>query len=146
MAENGDKVPVPTDQPTEEERGWREVADRWREVGQRVRDLSERLATAFREGWAVEEMTEKEARGVADQLRGLGERMDRAVDSVREEAKRPETKARAKETMYKTRAASRDLFEELEETLNEGLEDLNRRVDEVLARRKKEEGESGDEG
>lgn len=135
----GEKIPVHVEGAGtgEEDRGWREVTDRWRQVGRRVRDLGERLATAFRSGWEVEELAGSEARGVADQLRALGERMERAVDSVKDEAKRPDTKTRARETMSATKEASRELLEELEETLNEGLEDLNRRVDEVLEKRKR---------
>ena len=141
MNEKSENIPVHVDRPEEpEEGGWREVAQHWRGVGKQVLGLSERLASAFKMGWQVEEMTEREARGVAEGLRALGERMERAVEAVREEAKKAETKSQAKETATSTRKASREFFSELEETLNEGFQDLNRRIDEVVKKRRTKKG------
>ncbi|UCC73951.1 MAG: hypothetical protein JSV86_05175 [Gemmatimonadota bacterium] len=131
-----EKLPMKSEEPTEEERTWRAVAQRWKEVGKQVKDLGERLGVAFKEGWATDEVSEEETRKLADRLRELGEKMDRAVDSVREEAKHPETKAAAKETWSATRGASTDLLDELRETLSEGLEEVNKRVDDLMRKRK----------
>ncbi len=131
-----DRLPMKPEQPAEEERGWREVAERWKEVGKQVKDLGDRLGSAFKEGWATDEVSEEETRKLADRLRELGERMDRAVDAVREEAKHPDTKAVAKDTWSATRGASTDLLDELRETLSEGLEEVNKRVDDLVKKRK----------
>ncbi len=137
-----EKLPMPTEQPAEEERTWRDVAQRWKEVGKQVKDLGERLGSAFREGWTTDEVTEEETRKLADRLRELGDRMDRAVDAVREEAKQPDTKAvPAKETWGATREASTDLLDELRETLSEGLEEVNKRVDDLMKKRKEKKAE-----
>ncbi len=138
-----EKLPMKSDQPTEEERSWRDVAERWKEVGKQVKDLGDRLGSAFKEGWATDEVSEEETRKVVDRLRELGEKMDRAVDSMREEAKQPDTKAAAKETWDATRGASTELLDELRETLSEGLKEVNKRVDDLVQKRKgkKEEAE-----
>ncbi|MGD2216807.1 MAG: hypothetical protein PVJ64_08620 [Gemmatimonadales bacterium] len=137
-----EKLPMKSDQPAEEERSWRDVAERWKEVGKQVKDLGDRLGSAFKEGWATDEVSEEETRKVVDRLRELGEKMDRAVDSLREEAKQPDTKAAAKETWTATRGASTDLLDELRETLSEGLSEVNKRVDDLVQKRKaKKEGE-----
>jgi len=54
-----EKLPMPTEQPADEERTWRDVAQRWKEVGKQVKDLGERLGSAFREGWTTDEVTEE---------------------------------------------------------------------------------------
>ena len=131
-----EKLPMKSDQPTEEERTWREVAGRWKEVGKQVKDLGDRLGSAFKEGWATDEVSEEETRKVVDRLRELGEKMDRAVDSMREEAKQPDTKAAARETWDATRGASTELLDELRETLSEGLQEVNKRVDDLVQKRK----------
>lgn len=137
-----EKLPMKSDQPTEEDRSWRDVAERWKEVGKQVKDLGDRLGSAFKEGWATDEVSEEETRKVVDRLRELGEKMDRAVDSMREEAKQPETKAAAKDTWNATRGASTDLMDELRETLSEGLKEVNKRVDDLVKKRKeKKQGE-----
>ncbi|UCF19119.1 MAG: hypothetical protein JSU87_14495 [Gemmatimonadota bacterium] len=136
-----EKLPMKTDQPAEEERTWRDVAQRWKEVGKQVKDLGERLGVAFKEGWATDEVTEEETRKLANRLRELGERMDRAVDSVRAEAKAPETKAAAKGTWSATRDASSELLDELRATLSEGLEEVNKRVDDMMKKRKEKKAE-----
>lgn len=120
----------------EEERTWRDIAQRWKQVGGQVRELGERLGGAFREGWDTDEVSEEETKRLAERLRELGERMDRAVDSVRTEARSPTTKARAKDTMQATRTASTALLAELQETLNEGLAEVNKRVDDMVKRRR----------
>jgi anion-transporting ArsA/GET3 family ATPase len=131
-----EKLPMKSEQPAEEERTWRDVAERWKEVGKQVKDLGDRLGSAFKEGWATDEVSDEETRRVVDRLRELGEKMDRAVDSMREEAKQPETKAAAKETWDATRGASTDLMDELRETLTEGLKEVNKRVDDLVKKRK----------
>jgi hypothetical protein len=131
-----EKLPMKSEQPAEEERSWRDVAGRWKEVGKQVKDLGDRLGSAFKEGWATDEVSDEETRRVVDRLRELGEKMDRAVDSMREEAKQPETKAAAKETWDATRGASTDLMDELRETLTEGLKEVNKRVDDLVKKRK----------
>ncbi len=135
-----EKLPMKSDQPAEEERTWRDVAERWKEVGKQVKDLGDRLGSAFKEGWATDEVSEEETRKVVDRLRELGEKMDRAVDSMREEAKQPETKAAAKETWDATRGASTELLDELRETLSEGLQEVNKRVDDLVQKRKARKG------
>lgn len=136
-----EKLPMKSEQPAEEERSWRDVAQRWKEVGKQVKDLGERLGSAFREGWTTDEVTEEETRKLADRLRELGERMDRAVDAVREEARQPGTKAAARETWGATREASTDLLDELRETMSEGLEEVNKRVDELMMKRREKKAE-----
>lgn len=131
-----EKLPMKSEQPAEEERSWRDVAERWKEVGKQVKDLGDRLGSAFKEGWATDEVSEEETRKVVDRLRELGEKMDRAVDSMREEAKQPDTKAAAKETWDATRGASNELMDELRETLTEGLKEVNKRVDDLVQKRK----------
>jgi gas vesicle protein len=131
-----EKLPMKSEQPAEEERSWRDVAGRWKEVGKQVKDLGDRLGSAFKEGWATDEVSDEETRRVVDRLRELGEKMDRAVDSMREEARQPETKAAAKETWDATRGASTDLLDELRETLTEGLKEVNKRVDDLVKKRK----------
>jgi gas vesicle protein len=131
-----EKLPIKSEEQAEEERTWRDVAGRWKEVGKQVKDLGDRLGSAFKEGWATDEVSEEETRKVVDRLRELGEKMDRAVDSVREEAKQPETKAAAKETWSATRGASTELLDELRETLSEGLKEVNKRVDDLVQKRK----------
>jgi anion-transporting ArsA/GET3 family ATPase len=131
-----EKLPMKSDQPAEEDRTWRDVAERWKEVGKQVKDLGDRLGSAFKEGWATDEVSEEETRKVVDRLRELGEKMDRAVDSMREEAKQPETKAVAKETWDATRGASTEFLDELRETLSEGLREVNKRVDDLVQKRK----------
>jgi hypothetical protein len=135
-----DKLPMKPEQPAEQERTWRDVAQRWKEVGQQLKDLGERLGSAFREGWATDAVTEEESRKVAARLRELGERLDRAVDAMRGEAKQPDTKAKAKETMKATREASTVLLGELQETLADGLAEINKRVDELVKKRKEGKG------
>jgi anion-transporting ArsA/GET3 family ATPase len=130
-----EKLPMKSEQPAEEERSWRDLAERWKEVGKQVKDLGDRLGSAFKEGWATDEVSDEETRRVVDRLRELGEKMDRAVDSMREEAKQPETKAAAKETWDATRGASTDLMDELRETLTEGLKEVNKRVDDLVKKR-----------
>jgi hypothetical protein len=131
-----EKLPIKSEEQTEEERTWRDVAGRWKEVGKQVKDLGDRLGSAFKEGWATDEVSEEETRKVVNRLRELGEKMDRAVDAVREEAKQPGTKAAAKETWSATRGASTDLLDELRETLSEGLKEVNKRVDDLVQKRK----------
>jgi anion-transporting ArsA/GET3 family ATPase len=131
-----EKLPMKSDQPADEDRSWRDVAERWKEVGKQVKDLGDRLGSAFKEGWATDEVSEEETRKVVDRLRELGEKMDRAVDSMREEAKQPETKAAAKDTWDATRGASTELLDELRETLSEGLKEVNKRVDDLVQKRK----------
>jgi anion-transporting ArsA/GET3 family ATPase len=131
-----EKLPMKSDQPADEDRSWRDVAERWKEVGKQVKDLGDRLGSAFKEGWATDEVSEEETRKVVDRLRELGEKMDRAVDSMREEAKQPETKAAARETWDATRGASTELLDELRETLSEGLKEVNKRVDDLVQKRK----------
>ena len=131
-----EKLPMQVDQPEDEERTWREIAQRWKEVGKQVKDLGERLGTAFKEGWDTETVSEEEVSGLRDRLRELGERMDRAVDSLRDEAKQPETKAAAKQTWGATREASNQLMTELQESLTEGLQEVNKRVDDMVKRRR----------
>ncbi len=130
-----EKLPVKTEQE-EEERTWRDVAQSWKKVGKEVKELGERLSSAFREGWETDAVTDEEARRLADRLKQLGEKMARAVDSVREEAKDPDTRAKAKQTMKSTRAASTDLLGELQETLTEGFAEVNKRVDDLVKKRK----------
>lgn len=133
-----DQLPMKSEHAAEdeEERSWRDVAQRWKQVGQQVRNLGERLGGAFREGWETDEVAEEETKRLAERLRELGERMDRAVDSVRDEARAPGTRAKAKETMYTTRQASTELLSELQETLNEGLAEVNKRMDDMIRRRR----------
>ncbi|MGD2152769.1 MAG: hypothetical protein PVG79_05835 [Gemmatimonadales bacterium] len=131
-----EKLPMKSEEQAEEERTWRDVAQAWKEVGKQVKDLGDRLGSAFKEGWATDEVSEEETRKVVDRLRELGEKMDRAVDAVREEAKQPDTKAAAKETWSATRGASTDLLDELRETLSEGLQEVNKRVDDLVQKRK----------
>jgi len=83
----------------------------------------------------------EETRKLADRLRELGERMDRAVDAVRAEAKQLDTKAAAKDTWSATRGASTELLDELRETLSEGLEEVYKRVDDLVKSRKEKKGE-----
>jgi gas vesicle protein len=134
-----EKLPMQIDQP-EEERTWRDVAQRWKEVGEQVKDLGDRLGAAFKEGWDTETVSEEEAGRLRDKLRELGEKMDRAVDSIREEAKQPDTKAAAKETWGATREASTQLMVELQDTLSEGLSEVNKRVDDLMKKRKEKKG------
>jgi len=131
-----EKLPMKSEEQAEEERTWRDVAQAWKEVGEQVKDLGDRLGSAFKEGWATDEVSEEETRKVVDRLRELGEKMDRAVDAVREEAKQPDTKAAAKDTWSATRGASTELLDELRETLSEGLQEVNKRVDDLVQRRK----------
>ena len=131
-----EKLPMQVDQPEDEERTWREIAQRWKDVGKQVKDLGERLGTAFKEGWDTDTVSEEEVSGLRDRLRELGERMDRAVDSLRDEAKQPETKAAAKQTWGATREASTQLMAELQESLTEGLQEVNKRVDEMVQKRR----------
>ncbi len=130
-----EKLPMQVDQP-EEERSWREIAQRWKEVGKQVKDLGERLGSAFKEGWDTDTVSEEEVSGLRDRLKELGERMDRAVDSLRDEAKQPETKAAAKQTWGATREASTQLMAELQESLTEGLQEVNKRVDDMVKKRR----------
>jgi hypothetical protein len=130
-----EKLPMKREQQ-DDDRTWRDVAQRWKEVGKQVKDLGDRLGSAFKEGWATDEVSEEESRRVAARLRELGEKMERAVDSVREEAKQPDTKAHAKETWGATREASTELLSELQETLSEGLSEVNKRVDDLMKKRK----------
>jgi hypothetical protein len=132
-----EKLPMKSDQPVEEDRTWRDVAQNWKEVGKQVKELGERLGSAFKEGWSTDEVSEAETRKVAERLRELGEKMDRAVDAVREEAKQPDTKAVAKDTWGATRNASTELLDELRETLSDGLKEVNKRVDDIVQKRKK---------
>jgi gas vesicle protein len=136
-----EKLPMKSEQPAEEDRTWREVAQRWKEVGKQMKDLGERLGMAFREGWDTEVVSEEEARRLRDKLRELGEKMESAVDAVREEAKQPDTKAAAKETLGTAREASTVLMAELQETLSEGLQEVNKRVDELVKRRRAKKAE-----
>ena len=138
-----EKLPMQVDQPEDEERTWREIAQRWKEVGKQVKDLGERLGTAFKEGWDTETVSEEEVSGLRDRLRELGERMDRAVDSLRDEAKQPETKAAAKQTWGATREASNQLMTELQESLTEGLQQVNKRVDDMVKRRREKKPTEG---
>jgi hypothetical protein len=141
-----EKLPVKSDQP-DEDKAWKDIAAQWKEIGKQVVDLGDRLGTAFKEGWDTETVSEEEAKRFRDKLRELGEKMEGAADKVVEEAKAPETKAHAKETMEATKAASADLFGELRESLSEGLQEANKRVDELVQKRKqkKEEGEQTEE-
>lgn len=131
-----EQLPIKSDQPAEEERTWRDVAQRWKEVGKQMVDLGERLGVAFKEGWATDEISEEEEKRLRDRLRALGERMDKAVDRVREETKQPDTKAAAKDTWDKTRGASSLLMSEMQESLSEGLKEINQRIDELSKKRK----------
>lgn len=131
-----EKLPMQVDQPEEPDRSWRDVADRWKEVGKQVRDLGERLGSAFKEGWETETVSDEEMTRLRDRLRELGEKMDRAVDSVRAEVKQPETKDAAKQTWGATRTASSELMAEVQDTLSESLSELNKRVDEFVQKRK----------
>jgi len=137
-----EKLPVKSDMP-EEDKTWKDIAAQWKEIGKQVVDLGDRLGTAFKEGWDTETVSEEEAKRFRDKLRELGEKMEGAADKVVEEAKAPDTKAHAKETMEATKAASADLFGELRESLTEGLQEANKRVDELVKKRKekKQEGE-----
>jgi len=130
-----EKLPMQVDQP-EEERTWGEIAQRWKDVGKQVKDLGERLGSAFKEGWDTDTVSEEEVSGLRDRLKELGERMDRAVDSLRDEAKQPETKAAAKQTWGATREASTQLMAELQESLTEGLQEVNKRVDDMVKKRR----------
>jgi predicted nucleic acid-binding Zn-ribbon protein len=130
-----EKLPMQVEQPEDDDRSWREIAQRWKEVGKQVKDLGERLGTAFKEGWDTETVSEEEVSGLRDRLRELGERMDRAVDSLRGEAKDPGTKAAAKQTWGATREASNQLMTELQESLSEGLREVNKRVDDIVKKR-----------
>lgn len=138
-----EKLPMKTEGEPEQERSWREVAQRWKDVGKQVRDLGERLGTAFKEGWETDEMAQEESRKLADRLRELGERMDRAVDSVKDETRDPQTRAAAKETVRVTREASTEFLDELRETLSEGLEEVNKRVDELSRKRREKKEKTG---
>lgn len=131
-----EKLPAVTEQP-EEDRGWRDVAQSWKRVGKQVKELGDRLSVAFREGWTTDQIEEAEAKALGEKLRALGERLDRAVDSMREEAKQPGTKAHAKETLSSTKSASSEFFDELQTTLSDGFEEVNKKVDDLLAKRKK---------
>ncbi len=138
-----EKLPVKSDQP-DEERTWKDIAAQWKEIGKQVVDLGDRLGTAFKEGWDTETVSEEEAKRFSDKLRELGQKMESAADKVVDEAKAPETKAQAKETVEATKAASADLFGELQESLSEGLQEVNKRVDELVKKRK--EQKEGGEG
>lgn len=131
-----EKVPATMEQP-EEERSWREVAQNWKRVGKAMKDLGDRLGSAFREGWTTEELDESDTKDLREKLRALGDRLDRAVESVRGEAKDPKTKAHAKATVQATKEASAVLLEELQETLSEGLDEVNKKVDELMEKRRK---------
>lgn len=135
-----EKVPATTEQPEEEERSWRDVAQSWKRVGKAVKDLGDRLGSAFKEGWETEELDETDTKDIREKLRALGDRLDRAVESARGEAKDPRTKAHAKATVQATKEASTAFMEELQETLSEGLEEVNKKVDELLEKRRKKEG------
>jgi len=136
-----EKLPVKSDQP-DEDKTWKDIAAQWKEIGKQVVDLGDRLGSAFKEGWDTENVDEEEAKRFKDKLRELGEKMESAADKVVEEAKTPETKAHAKETMEATKAASADLFSEVQESISEGLQEVNKRVDEMVKKRKeKKEGE-----
>lgn len=130
-----EKLPMQVDQPEEPDRSWGDIAQRWKEVGRQVKDLGERLGTAFKEGWDTETVSEEDVGGLRDKLKELGEKVDRAVDSMREEAKQPETKAAAKDTWGATQKASTELMAELQETLTEGLQEVNKKVDELVKKR-----------
>lgn len=138
-----EKLPMKTEGEREQERTWRDVAQRWKDVGKQVRDLGDRLGSAFREGWATDEIAQEETRRLADRLRELGERMDRAVDSVRVETRDPETRAAARETVRVTREASTEFLDELRQTLSEGLEEVNRRMDDIAQKRRQKKEEEG---
>ncbi len=136
-------LPIPTGE-TVEERTWRDVAENWKKVGKQVKDLGDRLSSAFSEGWATDEIDKEESKAVADKLRALGDKLNSAVDAMREEAKEPDTKAQAEATVRATKHASGELFSELQETLSEGLEEVNKKIDDMRERRKKKQ-EDADE-
>jgi hypothetical protein len=131
-----EKLPIKSDQPQDDERNWKDVAARWKEVSKQMLDLGDRLGSAFKEGWATDEVAEEEERRMKEKLKQLGLRMDKAIDSMREEAKTPETKAAAKETWGATRKASTELMGELQESVSEGLKEINKRVDDLMQKRK----------
>ncbi|NIR43209.1 MAG: hypothetical protein GWN99_04665 [Gemmatimonadetes bacterium] len=137
-----EQLPIKSEAAAEEERTWRDVAQRWKDVGKQMVDLGERLGVAFKEGWGTDEMTEEEEKRLRDRLRKIGERMDKAVDRVRVEAKEPDTKAAARETWDATRDASSQLMSEVQDSLSEGLKEINKRIDDMSKKRKaKQEGE-----
>jgi cob(I)alamin adenosyltransferase len=135
-----EKLPMEIEQP-EEERTWRDVAQRWKEIGKHLADLGERLGSAFKEGWDTETVSEEEVKRLKDRLRELGQKMESAADSVVSEAKAPETKAKAKRTVKATREASVQMFGELQESLNEGLQEINKRFDDVVKKRKEKKSQ-----
>lgn len=137
-------LPTPTGETVDEERTWRDVAENWKKVGKQVADLGDRLSSAFREGWSTDEIDEEESKAVADKLRALGDKLNNAVDAMREEAKEPETKAQAKATVRATKHASSELFSELQETLSEGLEDVNKKIDDIRAKRRQKTKEKSE--
>jgi len=139
-----EKLPVKSDQP-DEERTWKDIAQQWKEIGKQVVDLGDRLGTAFKEGWDTETVSEEEAKRFRDKLRALGEKMESAADSVVSEAKQPETKAHAKGTMKATKEASADFFGEIQENLSEGLQEVNKRVDEMMKKRKEKKDSPAEE-
>jgi hypothetical protein len=140
-----EKLPVKSDAP-DEDKTWKDIAAQWKEIGKQVVDLGDRLGNAFKEGWDTETVSEEEEKRFKDKLRELGQKMERAADKVVEEAKTPETKAHAKETMEATKTASADLFSEVGESLNEGLQEMNKRVDELVKKRKEKKEGGGERG
>ena len=140
-----EKLPIKSDQPQEEDRSWKDVAQAWKDVSKQMLDLGDRLGSAFKEGWATDEVSEEEERQLKEKLRQLGLRMDKAIDRMRDEAKTPETKAAAKETWGATRSASADLMGEMQETISEGLQEMNKRVDTLMKKRKEKKAKKEEE-
>jgi small-conductance mechanosensitive channel len=110
--------------------GWEEVGQDWKEVGEELKQLGVRLSTAIRSGWKSSEQ-EHQLTGLQAQLRAMADQVEAAVQSVREEAKKPEIKAQTQRTLEAAKEAQATLFDEVRDTLAKGLHALNAQLREL---------------
>jgi hypothetical protein len=116
--------------------GWEEVGEDWKEVGEEFKKLGVRLSAAILQGWKSSSSSEQEQQltGLQAQLRAMADQVEAAVQAVKEEAQKPEVKEQTQRTLEAAREAQSTLFEEVRQTVANGLRTLNAQLRELAER------------
>lgn len=113
--------------------GWDEVGQDWKEVGEEFKKLGVRLSAAILQGWKSTEQ-EQQLTGLQAQLRAMADQVEAAVQAVKAEAQKPEVKEQTQRTLEAAREAQATLFEEVRDTVANGLRALNAQLRDLAER------------